>query len=56
MSQDVKISNVWQKDINGEHVQVYAGVLAKNPTQGIIIIRRISNDLKYKNIERILAP
>jgi hypothetical protein len=35
---DVKIENVWQEKVLGGYVQAYAGSLAKDSTQGIVIV------------------
>lgn len=39
-SGDVHINNAWQELVNGYYITVYAGSLAEDPTQGIVIIIR----------------
>ncbi len=35
-SQDVQVENQWQRKVNGAWVQVYAGALTNDPTQGFV--------------------
>lgn len=40
----VRISNQWQRLVNGEWVHVYAGSLTSDPTQGVVLVMTESPD------------
>lgn len=54
-SESVRIENMWQRDIEGELVQVYAGSLAYDPEQGIVIVVVMNRDDRDVKGERILS-
>jgi len=37
-SQEITVENAWQEQVNGQWVQVYAGALASDPAQGVVIV------------------
>jgi hypothetical protein len=37
-SQELVVANAWQGQIDGEWVQVYAGALTDDPTQGVVVV------------------
>jgi hypothetical protein len=39
------IENEWQGLVSGSHLQVYAGGLSQNPSQGVVIVQQTSVDL-----------
>jgi len=49
---DFIISNAWQDFINGGYITIYAGVLTKDPTQGVLLISDEAKKISYK----ILSP
>jgi hypothetical protein len=53
---DVTISNVWQKEINGQLVQVYAGKVSKDASQGIVVVQTTSADGVTTREQRFLTP
>lgn len=50
-SREVKIINIWQDFINGELVQVAAGALTNDSSQGIVIVRNLTTHIGDKFYE-----
>ena len=55
-AEDVTIRNVWQNEVNGELVQVYAGNLYSDSEQGIVIVRTTAADGVNTTESRYLTP
>ncbi|KEO82902.1 hypothetical protein [Tumebacillus flagellatus] len=54
-SEDVTITNMWQKQEGGQLVQVYAGQLAGDTDQGVIIVRTTDADGITTTEDRIVT-
>jgi len=44
-SREVKIANLWQDFVNDELIQVAAGALTHDPSQGIVIVRNLTTQI-----------
>lgn len=55
-SSDVTILNRWQGRIDGVRVVVYAGALARDARQGVVIVARLGADLAEVSSRRYLTP
>lgn len=52
----VRIMNDWSCDVYGEHVQVFAGSMRKNPSQGMLFIIARSLDLHHTGGDKFYGP
>lgn len=50
-SRGVKIVNLWQDYVNDELIQVAAGALTNDPSQGIVIVRNLTTQIGDKYYE-----
>ena len=55
-TEDVVVRNQWQQQVDGVWVQVYAGALAENPAQGVVIVAAEGAAAREAATERYLAP
>jgi hypothetical protein len=53
---EVRIKNDWSCDAYGEHIQVFAGGLRSNPTQGVLFVIARSVDLHRTGGGRFYGP
>jgi len=53
---EVRIKNDWSCDAFGEHIQVFAGGLRSNPTQGVLFVVARSMDLHRTGGGRFFGP
>lgn len=50
------ITNQWQNDVGGRHVQVYVGAETPFPSQGVVIVQTTSLDLQTVRTMTYLTP
>jgi len=50
------VKNRWQSDRGGKHVQIYAGNLAADPSQGLVVVLTTSADLASRTVTEHLTP
>ncbi|MBI4497919.1 MAG: hypothetical protein HY689_08490 [Chloroflexi bacterium] len=55
-SQDVVVRNQWQDEVNGAWVHVYAGALAGDPEQGMVVVVTESADGMLGTAHRYPTP
>ncbi|MCX6020577.1 MAG: hypothetical protein NTZ05_02395 [Chloroflexi bacterium] len=55
-TEDVTVRNQWQQQVDGVWVQVYAGALAENPAQGVVVVASEGAAAREAATDRYLAP
>ncbi len=51
-----QFENQWHEIVNGAHLKVYAGALGKDPSEGVVVVQRISLDNRAEAPREIRMP